>query len=228
MAFQIWSDRDKWSNEWFMDLSPDHKLAFLYIWDTCDQAGAWDINIKLLNFTAGINVDKNELITAFGDKILMLSDNKLWIKDFCKIQYPELLTTTSNKVKTVKRLLREYDLNKYFPSSLTSLELPRPDKTRPTLVFNKSNIHAKVDELYKKYPKKEGKMDGMFKLAALLKTDEDLEKFESCFNKYMEKLRAEKTKPEFIKMWSTFCNQYLDFEDWAPTQTPQQEEIWYS
>lgn len=48
------SDTEKWSDPWFSELTPELKLLWLYILDSCDHAGIWNVNQKLAEFKMGI------------------------------------------------------------------------------------------------------------------------------------------------------------------------------
>ena len=51
------TDSTKWSDIWFSELSTEHKLAYIYILDSCDQVGVWHPNFKLADFQLGFNTD---------------------------------------------------------------------------------------------------------------------------------------------------------------------------
>ena len=44
------TDTEKWKDEWYTELSSDYKIIWQYLLDTCDNAGIYKRNIKLLNY----------------------------------------------------------------------------------------------------------------------------------------------------------------------------------
>ena len=52
------TDNQKWSKSWFMDLEPKDKLLWIYMIDSCDHAGIWEVNWKLTSFMVGFQVAK--------------------------------------------------------------------------------------------------------------------------------------------------------------------------
>ena len=54
MAYRF-TDTDKWSDNWFIDLTPSEKLLFIYLCDNCDIGGFFEVSLKKLSFDLGIN-----------------------------------------------------------------------------------------------------------------------------------------------------------------------------
>jgi hypothetical protein len=55
------TDTNKWNDVWFSQLPNDYKLVWIYMLDTCDNAGIWLKNIKNLNFFCNTNLTEEDL-----------------------------------------------------------------------------------------------------------------------------------------------------------------------
>jgi hypothetical protein len=84
------TDSRKWDDEWFLGLSNDYRLVWLYLLDKCDYAGIFKPNIKLLNFCLGSNHTIDDLLQVFKERLVLLESGKLFIPKFISFQYKEL------------------------------------------------------------------------------------------------------------------------------------------
>lgn len=84
------TDTQKWAKPGFGDLSLKMKLIWVYLCDSCDHAGVWDINLKLLVFHVGEATTLEEIQAGLGDKIAVLPGSKLFLSGFIEFQYGEL------------------------------------------------------------------------------------------------------------------------------------------
>ena len=87
-------DSGLWNEDWFIDLSIEHKLFYQYIIDNCDYAGIWKPNIKHFEFILGSKCPLNEFIEALNrDKrrIIKLSNDRYFICRFIPYQYVTVL-----------------------------------------------------------------------------------------------------------------------------------------
>ena len=76
----------KWSDNWFMNLKPEHKLAWMYLCDSCDIAGVWDPNHRLADCQIGVEIDWDDFLRVCGKRVTRLSSGKLWIVHFVEFQ----------------------------------------------------------------------------------------------------------------------------------------------
>jgi len=53
-------DTALFDDSWFMDLSVENKLFFVYLITNCDHAGIIDLNLKLAEFKTGIKMDRTQ------------------------------------------------------------------------------------------------------------------------------------------------------------------------
>jgi len=109
MAKKRFTDCDKWQDEWFSELKPEYKLAWLYILDTCTNAGRWKKNFKALNFFCGTNITEQNFKEVFKDRIIE-QEGFYFIPKFLKFQYPNGLNSNKKALISVVNELKEYNL----------------------------------------------------------------------------------------------------------------------
>jgi hypothetical protein len=121
-------DTDIWKKQrWFRKLSPEYKLAFLYIKDQCDHAGIWNIEctdlmedlgietFNLANFITACNTeyDKNTGKSTFKERLRILDKGYVWVTGFIQFQYKGkegLVNPYAAPVKTALQILSGFQL----------------------------------------------------------------------------------------------------------------------
>lgn len=121
-------DTDIWKKQrWFRKLSPNYKLAFLYIKDQCDHAGIWNIDcadlmedigfdsFDLNQFVAACNTefDKTTGQKSFKERIRLLDKGYIWVTGFIQFQYKGkhgLVNPYAAPVKTALQILISFGL----------------------------------------------------------------------------------------------------------------------
>ena len=120
----------KWDDSWFVELKSEHKLAWLYCCDCCDQAGVLDLSPRLANFRIGCNVDWDEFVKACGDRVATLPDGKIWLVGFIGFQYGEL-SKDCKAHAPVYRLFQKHQLqrvSKGYPKGMDTLKEKEKEK----------------------------------------------------------------------------------------------------
>lgn len=104
---QRFTDSNKWLDNWFSNLSNDYKIVWLYLLDTCDNAGIFQINMRLLNFNCSTNISEAELLETFKSRITKFDTDKCIINKFCVFQYgPDFLNSKNKAVlSAIKKLI---------------------------------------------------------------------------------------------------------------------------
>ena len=77
-------------NQWFRELPLEMKLFWVYLLSSCDAVGVWREDFKLASFVIGGQITKEEAYAHFSDRIKIISNKAIWIRDFCSFQYGEL------------------------------------------------------------------------------------------------------------------------------------------
>lgn len=117
---------EKWSDPWFLKLTPQSKLVFDYLCDNCDHVGIWKVNYESLRYCCGfsekVNVEKhieelNEVARKIGeeDKVEWMPGKKsVWVCNFIKVQYGGMLHVKSSMHRTLFR-----EMGRYFSKSVS-------------------------------------------------------------------------------------------------------------
>lgn len=117
------TDSTKWNDSWFTNLPMDIKLVWIYLLDTCDHAGVYKTNIKLLKFQTGSERSEEELIEFFKDRIYITGD-KWFIPKFVLFQYKNFFTNNAPAVKSARELLINHSIIKPNDNSFITLTEP--------------------------------------------------------------------------------------------------------
>ena len=102
------TDSEKWRDPWFHRLNHKSKLVFLYLCDTCDIAGFWEIDEERCAYETGI--DKKSIpacLETLGDKIVF-NGHYLWLRNFIKRQKNVPLSGTNNAHKGIIKRLEHF------------------------------------------------------------------------------------------------------------------------
>ena len=132
------TDTQKWHKSWFMDLEPKDKLLWVYMTDSCDHAGIWEVNWKLTSFMVGFQVIK--LPESFEKQIIKLSDKKYWLKDFCEFQYGTLNPNVNAHKSVIGILTKHNIINSTLKQPLNNPSLGVKDKDK-----DKDKVKVKKD-----------------------------------------------------------------------------------
>lgn len=117
------TDSTKWNDSWFTNLPMDIKLVWIYLLDTCDHAGVYKTNIRLLKFQTGSERTEEELIEFFKDRIYITGD-KWFIPKFVTFQYKNFFTNNAPAVKSARELLINHSIIKPNDNSFITLTQP--------------------------------------------------------------------------------------------------------
>jgi len=102
------TDTDKWKDEWYTELTSDYKIIWQYLLDTCDNAGIYKRNIKLLNYYCNTNVSAEDILKVFNKRVTQLADDKWLINKFCVYQYGnDFLDSTNKAVMSAHKILEQ-------------------------------------------------------------------------------------------------------------------------
>jgi len=110
------------NDPWFMDLSVEGKVFFIYIITSCDHAGIIKFNWKLAEFQIGIKDLANSyetLIKEFGDKLVKLKNEYYWMPKFLEYQYPQFPNSNVKAQSSAIRILLSFGISSYNNLTLT-------------------------------------------------------------------------------------------------------------
>jgi hypothetical protein len=106
-------DTELFNDPWFMDLSVNSKLLFVYMITNCDHAGIIDMNWKLVEFQTKIKQltkSYDTLIKELGNRIIRLRNDYYFIPKFISFQYPGFPKSNVRQQDGAIKRLKEFDL----------------------------------------------------------------------------------------------------------------------
>ena len=122
------TETGKWEDAWFYELSPEHKLAWLYILDKCDNSGVIELVPSLANAMLGMDVDWDAFQRAAGERIHRMSSGKWWIKPFVTFQVKGQLSGRCKPHQSIIKLLQKHGLwttfLEHYPQDLERVSIP--------------------------------------------------------------------------------------------------------
>lgn len=121
------TDSEKWGHAWFRKLSPKMKCVWIYLCDKCDHAGIWVSDLEALSFHVGDEVSDEEIIRAFGSRLIRVKADKYLIQSFIDFQYGPLNPANRVHQSVISRLEKE-GLNKDLISPLKGAKDKDKDK----------------------------------------------------------------------------------------------------
>ncbi len=100
---------EKWTDEWFLQLTPHEKLLWNYLCDNCDIAGFWEINFTLASLLTGI--PSAEIQGAYKGlaRGYFQSERHIWLRTFIKHQKNLPLNPDNRCHKAILRSINEHN-----------------------------------------------------------------------------------------------------------------------
>ncbi len=118
-----YTDTEKWKNPFFRGLSPTYKLFWIYLCDQCDHAGIWSVDFEIARVYLGVEVDLNEAIKVFAEKVIPFQNGKKWfVPSSIEFQQKGRLRENNNCHRSIIQLLKKYDLLEHL-KGLVEIEL---------------------------------------------------------------------------------------------------------
>jgi len=101
-----------WKDAWFLELSPEHKLLFIYLFsnERTSVAGIYDISLRVVAFETDLSrevIDEGLTLFAAADKIFY-QDGVVWVKNLRKYN-------ATNSIKVHERIRRDLEALKDCP-----------------------------------------------------------------------------------------------------------------
>jgi hypothetical protein len=102
-------DTDIFDDSWFMNLSKDAKLLWIYCITNCNHAGIIKINKKLIEFKTGIK-SFDTVSKDLANTLIILKGDKYFLPKFFKYQYPNYPEKSFRAADSAVNELRKYNL----------------------------------------------------------------------------------------------------------------------
>lgn len=116
-------DTELFDDSWFMDLSKDGKLLWIYCLTKCNHAGIVELNEKLCRLQTGIN-SLETVIKELSKCLISIKDNYFLIPKYFEYQYPTYPEKSFRAAESAVNELKKFDLwdeenNKIIKTYLT-------------------------------------------------------------------------------------------------------------
>lgn len=102
-------DTGIFDDDWFMDLSKDAKLLWIYFITKCDHAGILKLNQKLCVVQTGIK-DLTGTIKQLGNRLVTVSEHLYFIPKYIDYQYPGFPNSKVRQQISAVDILTKYGL----------------------------------------------------------------------------------------------------------------------
>lgn len=110
-------DTELWQKQWFQELNIKEKILVKYIFENCDCAGVWDINLRMASFVIGETItltdfyninNKKELFRFIKDE--QDHEKRIFVIDYITFQYGNLSYNCKPHLPVIK-LLQKYGID---------------------------------------------------------------------------------------------------------------------
>lgn len=113
MVKKRFHDINIWEDDWFIKLSRDHKIFWMFVKDTCDHAGIWRTNISTFKKIHKSRVEIQEALKAFNedkDRVLVLPNGRWFLINFIPFQYGRVLNLRNRVHESIVKILKDNDV----------------------------------------------------------------------------------------------------------------------
>jgi len=103
------TDPNKWDTPWFRKLNPEMKIILIYLWESCDMSGIWNVDFDKISFFTGIKTERVENLMKHIPKeefpIYELEKEKWFFPSVVKFHNPDGLNSKKPQVKSIRKKL---------------------------------------------------------------------------------------------------------------------------
>lgn len=215
------TDTEKWERPWFRKLPWMYRELWLYVCDKCDVAGIWYVDLEVAAFLIGSPLELEKSLGFFEKQITILEAGSKWLlKDFAPFQYGEL-TPNNNLHKSVMSRLSAIRVS----APQQALNSPSrgaqdKDKRKDGVEVGDGTEGVKFEMVWAKYPRREGRKEALKHFRESVKNPKDFLDLQNALENYIAQLRRDHTEPQFIKMGSTWFNNWRDYVNYAGPRLP--------
>jgi len=104
-------DTKLFDDPWFMDLSKDAKLFWIYLITRCNHAGIIELNKRLIGFQTDIQ-DLSSVIKELDNRLVRVTEQLIFIPKFIYFQYPKFPQSKVKQQIGAIEILTKYNLFK--------------------------------------------------------------------------------------------------------------------
>lgn len=140
------TDSTIWEDDWFYELTPEHKLFWFYLKDNCNHAGIWKPKRMAFKSVTDTDIDLNKVLESFnnGKKRIRVLENGYWLlEDFFYFQY-----VTKGKVLNRCNRVHESVLVIYVKMGITLSSIKGLDYIKDKMGIFKVNEYEKSIDIF--------------------------------------------------------------------------------
>ena len=107
-------DTSIWDEDWFLELTKEHKLLWTYICDNCDHAGIWKPNFKKFSLLIECTINVKDFLKAINEekeRIIVLKNSRWLLTGFISFQYGDKLNCNNKFHRSIYNLLVLNEVN---------------------------------------------------------------------------------------------------------------------
>ena len=196
-------DSGIFDDDWFMDLSKDAKLLWVYFITKCDHAGIIKLNEKLCRVQTDIK-DLSDVIKQLGNRLVTVSEHLYFIPKFIEFQYPGFPNSKVRQQQSAVDILVKHGLFDREKLTLTKQLDNSYEHDTVTVIDIDTVLLGKIDFLkfWDLYDRKVGDKQGAKKKWDKL-TLIDQEKIISIIPAYLKTIKDKQFQPHPV----TWLNQ---------------------
>lgn len=120
-------DTGLFDDGWFMDLSKEGKILWMYFLTKCDHAGMLRLNEKLCKVQTDIN-SIDTVIKELGNRLVTVNEHLYFIPKFIVYQYPGFPNSKARAQQSAMEILKKYNLLDENNLTVTQLLPNSPSK----------------------------------------------------------------------------------------------------
>jgi hypothetical protein len=114
MMAKRFTDTQKWTEDWYLDLPIVYKIFWIYICDNCNHAGVYKPNKRVFELLVGEKIDLEKFLEGINrdkERIIKLANGRWYLTGFIEFQYGTNLNPNNRVHRSILKLLNENDLN---------------------------------------------------------------------------------------------------------------------
>lgn len=108
------TETTKWNDPWFEALPSIYKLFFLFLCDSCDNAGVWNVSLRTAKHFVDPAIELDEALSAFGNRVEDIGNDKWFLVKFISFQQKNILNEAIPAHLNIIRLLEKHGLYQRF------------------------------------------------------------------------------------------------------------------
>jgi hypothetical protein len=128
-------DTDRWKKAWFRELGSEGRDIWHWLTDSASLSGIWEVDLARFSFEVGFEVTMDRIREVFGDRVIDIGDDKIWIPAIANFQNPRLSEKCRPHLTVIADLRKRGLWERYlamFPDGFSSQPAPPEGLPNPS------------------------------------------------------------------------------------------------